>query len=263
MRSKTKGLDVECGMRLVNKLADGRICISDYISKYYSNKNKGNIIIPPLGESEKPYLSQNSKVQFVYAGIPFRIGKNIRNRKILKDRLDIIIKYFSKIDSNIYPYTFDIYGVTKEDYLTCFPEDKKYIEKDNSSIFFHGKMSNTELKDIIRKANYTILYREEIRTNKAGFSTKISESINLGTPVITTCVGDISQYLTNGEDAYFLKIGKHSYNVELLKSIIKKTLNNQNENKKYVENNKYFHYERYLEKIEPYIFSLEQKGEKM
>ena len=65
------------------------------------------------------------------------------------------------------------------------------------------------------------------------------------------------------EYSYFLKIGKHSYNVELLKSIIKKTLNNQNENKKYVENNKYFHYERYLEKIEPYIFSLEQKGEKM
>ena len=174
-------------MRIIQKQIDGVICISTFLSKYYSKQR--NIIIPPLVDANQNIWKQDSLeyskevANIVYAGNP---GKSKEN----------IVAVFEAIDKmQRKDILFRIVGISKSDMIKIAPNIESVLERINCCVEFMGRKSHTETVQIISSSDYMIFMREKNRVSDAGFSTKFVESITCGTPVITTDTGDLKRII--------------------------------------------------------------------
>lgn len=202
-----KNTDVWYQRSVLNKKCDSVICISSYLDKYY-NRSVPTIIVPPLTEKNSTIslYDESRTIRIIYAGIPFRIGSKDIIRETMKDRLDLTIKFIKRLKEKDCNVIFDIYGMTEEEYLYALPQDQNIIENLNSVISFKGVVDQKEVELKIKEYDYSILLREESRDTLAGVSTKVSESISNGIPVITTNVGDINLYISEGINGIYVDL---------------------------------------------------------
>ena len=213
-----KNFDTWLEKNLFNRRADGLIVISSYLKKVY-HKNRNVLIIPPLvAEYTAPSVEPNETVKIIYAGNPFRKGIRIRNPHKIKDRLDLAVEAIEYVSHTV-DLSFDIYGITKEEYIVAFPQQKNLI-KNSETIRFMGKQPMGDVQAAIHKADFTILLREKNRATMAGFPTKVVESLSLGTPVITTRTSDLEDYIVEGRQGYFVNIDVPEQLCEQLKAIL-------------------------------------------
>lgn len=257
-----KQTDIIYELCYVNKKADGVIAISRYLSDYYSKRGMNTVVIPPVSPYERAGTNTriNEKITLVYAGIPCRLGKPLKNRSDAKDRLDIAIDLVYEAFFAGCSFIFRIYGLTKDQYCTVFPEQQKIISVLVAAgiVKFMGYAKENIVRDAIRSADFTVLLREKNRTSEAGFPTKISESITLGTPVITTETSDVTTYLKEGIDGFFLNIAdlyvaKNKF-IEILQLEVEKRINM----KRNVINNKSFEFSTYVERLKTFLSLVER-----
>ena len=138
----------------------------------------------------------------MYAGVPFPLdGRKISNG-CYKDRLDKVVEIFSRLESK-YDFIFDVYGISLDEYTKVIPQHKNILEK-SRCIHFHGKISKEMCDEMIVKHDFMVLLRDENRTSLAGFSTKVVDSISLGTPVILNPIGDVAEYLKDKYNSIFV-----------------------------------------------------------
>lgn len=189
---------------------DGVICISSYLADYYSRITKKTIVIPPLSIEKIDCLPEeyhaSNTIRFVYAGTTSDVN---RPTSQWKDRIDIMFEKLLECTKNpsLRPFTIDIYGMTEEQYIGMFPKQEKIsgrrvLEELGSRVSFHGTLSNEEVLQKIRLADFTILIRDKKRATMAGFPTKVSESISCGTPVLCNDTSDIRMYITQGTTGF-------------------------------------------------------------
>lgn len=205
-----KWADTEFHKRFVNLSGDGVIAISSYLENYYSKKGKKVVVIPPLSNDNHTrniYNQLESPVErkglvFAYAGYPFDSKGGQGDPSKFKDRLDIAIDLFS--NSGILGSKFEIYGITRESYLSVVTRHKNLLEQDDSNVFFHGPIQYESLCRKIAEADFIILYRDKNIGTEAGFPSKVVESISMGTAVITTATSDLGVYVGNGVNGYIL-----------------------------------------------------------
>ncbi len=202
-----KYFDTSLRMRYVNKKVDALIVASTFLKKYYDMKS--SVVIPTLisdysNKANYQHISNNEYPKLVYAGIPFRLGKKLKQRSKAKDRLDVAIHALNNIYKRGVKFTFDIYGITKAQYLQSVPEDKKIIDELDEALKFHGRKDSEFIKKETSNADYTLLIRDDNRATKAGFPTKFTESIVCGTPVITNKTSDIDNFLIEGFNGFIL-----------------------------------------------------------
>ena len=190
-----------------NKKVDAIICISEYLQNYYKRFVRKTIIIPPLSpfRDEKLKNKNGEKIKIIYAGLPFRKGKKIKNPEILKDRIDLIIDLLLKLKNKEIDFEFNIYGFNKDEYLEVLPQQAEKIKELESFIYFHGHQSNNFVVEELKKSDFTILLRDVKRDTMAGFPTKISESISYGVPVIINNTSDLKKYIINGVNGYMVE----------------------------------------------------------
>ncbi|MDF2943779.1 MAG: uncharacterized protein K0S01_2637 [Herbinix sp.] len=239
-----------------NKKTDGIIAISNYLSNYYKKSGLKTIIIPPLSPvkfkcSESSYNFQHKKI-ITYAGQPFRIGKKVTDLKTLKDRIDktIILLHAAKVKGCV--FIFNIYGFTKDEYLYTIPSQGKYIDELGDSICFHGLAPNEEVMESIVNSDFTILIRDVKRDTMAGFPTKVSESISCGTPVITTRTSDLEDYISEGENGFFIDFDEEK-SLEELKNILSIDQKKVLEIKKNCIESQMFYYKNYENKLKDFL----------
>lgn len=259
-----KQADITYELCHVNKKADGVLAISRYLSNYYSKRGRNTIVIPPISPYERSALNTrvNEKVTLIYAGIPCRLGKPLKNRSDAKDRLDIAIDLAYEAFLAGCSFIFRIYGLTKEQYCVTFPEQQKIIRDMDATgiVKFMGYARENIVREAVRSADFTILLREKNRTSEAGFPTKISESITLGTPVITTETSDVANYLKDGIDGFFLNIAdlyvaKNKF-IEILQLEAEKRMSMQRN----VINNKAFEFTTYVERLKTFLSLVERNA---
>lgn len=178
------------------------ISISQYLFNWFASRCNYTVRIPvilDMFDIEEPNLSisnDNPKVVFTYAGAPGR-----------KDYLDIILKGFSLLsNNNLKNIEIHIIGVNREQLITECGVDETIIESLKSSIIIHGRVSHEEAVCWVRKANFTLLLRDEkLRYAIAGFPTKIVESLKYGTPPICNISSDLGEYLVNQKNAIIIE----------------------------------------------------------
>lgn len=200
-----KTIDTYLEKAVYNPKSDGIIAISSYLSNYYQGKGCQTVVIPPIVSEYQENKGRNAIKTIVYAGIPFRLGRRVKNTDEVKDRLDLAIRGIAEIIRRGGNVVFDIYGVTKEQYLTAYPVDKYILSGMDNNIRFHGKVAMKTVQKAINLADFTILLRNKNRATMAGFPTKVVESISCGTPVITTRTSDLDEYL-GSKEVFFIDI---------------------------------------------------------
>jgi glycosyltransferase involved in cell wall biosynthesis len=241
----------------LNKNVDGVIAISKYLKVYYEKAGKKTVIIPPLSPTEFGRIETNGQDYkvIIYAGIPFRKGREIKDINTLKDRIDKAIKLLYEAKEKGANFTFNIFGFTKDEYLISIPSQKKYVEGLSSSIVFHGMKSNSEVVEEIAKADFTMLIRDINRDTTAGFPTKVSESISYGTPVITTKTSDIEFYIQEYKNGFFLNENGES-NVNKLVDILTISRSNIRTIKEFCIEQNPFLYSKYVTKLKEFIVDI-------
>lgn len=237
--------------RIVPK-SDGIIAISSNIKNFYKKNNYNKIIIiPPITKRINLNLIKNANkaeiINIVYAGVPFNFIENIP-KALIKDRLDWSIELVNKVVDRGIKIEFNIYGLTKDEFLYSLPEYKGLL-KNATYIHFHGKVNQKQVEEKIKLADFTILNRDKTEVTEAGFPTKFSESLCIGTPVITTNTSDIKVYLKEGENGLLLDFGVTENNINKLYTVLS---NRQliNKMKLYCETNYPFEPDKYRLQIE-------------
>ena len=188
------------------KKASGIIAVSKYISDFYQKSNRPSVIVPPLFDSRVKLIKEKRNteiIEFIYAGTPFgNFGRKV-NTNGMKDRLDKIIDLFinlQKIKSNFH---FKIVGMNFNDYIVAVPRHKESLAN-NKNIIFVGHKAHTETLNHVYNSDYMINFRDHNKMTEAGLSTKVVESVSVGTPVIMSDVGDTFLYLQENCNGYKL-----------------------------------------------------------
>lgn len=254
-----KGLNDAYEMIYANIKTDGIITISSYLASYYEDQGCNTVIIPPLSLYEdvtvEP-ISSEGDIVITYAGEPFRKGLKAINRNTLKDRIDKTVILLYEAKKKGCHFLFHIYGFTKEEYLMALPSQKKYLDKLEPNIVFHGYKQNIEVMERVKNSDFTILIREVNRDTTAGFPTKISESISCGTPVITNRTSDLKYYIIEGKNGFFLDISEKRKASEKITQILSMDREEIYRMKKYCAQSQLFYYKNYIGQMEDFIHRL-------
>lgn len=211
----------QCMHNINKKYEDGLISVSRYIDKFYHKDGMPSVIIPPLFDDYADNgFKLADKVTFVYAGTPFVLNKNVKISG-MKDRLDKIIDYCLRLSDAGVAYRLLVIGITKDLYANCIPRHKGALDS-NSDISFLGRRSHTDTIEAVKNADYMLNIRDVNVMNEAGLSTKLVESVSLGTPVVMNSVGDNFLYLREGVTGYELK-GNSERDVAVLGALCNRT----------------------------------------
>jgi glycosyltransferase involved in cell wall biosynthesis len=69
-------------------------------------------------------------------------------------------------------------------------------------LVIHGRVPRSDVLALLKETDFTLLMRSaQQRYAKAGFPTKVVESLSGSTPVICNLTSDLADYLTDGKDA--------------------------------------------------------------
>lgn len=182
IKSLIKRWDVKFRMTKVHPKMDGIIAISQYLYDYYKNKTN-TVKIPPLVDlSEAKWRTEKEKNNvptFVYAGDP----------STQKERLDLIVNMIEEIAKEK-SIALKVVGITREEYEFMYS-----TSYGGNSIKFYGRLPHKDAVREVALADWSIIIREDTLSNKAGFPTKVVESISCGTPVIANYFSNIKDYL--------------------------------------------------------------------
>ena len=182
-----KTIDTEWRMRWLHKKMDGVIAISDYLYQYY-HKKVHTVKIPPTVDTNdekwqiQPIEWPKDKTVFVYAGSP----------TAQKERLDLILEAADSLKEQ-HSLVVRVIGITEEQYETMY--GKKASK--NCAVFL-GRIPHKDVIREVKSADWSIIIRDNNKVVKAGFPTKVVESIACGTPVIANSFSNIADYLDDG-----------------------------------------------------------------
>lgn len=124
-----------------------------------------------------------------------------------KDGVDVLIKAFAIVANHIPDIKLYIIGGFP------FKKDKEedYALVDslglNDRVVFTGTIHREQMPQMLKNAEVLVLARPDNIQAKYGFPTKLGEYLLTGNPVVVTRVGDIPQFLKDGESAYIAEPG--------------------------------------------------------
>jgi len=182
-------------MKFSHKKLDGLICISDFLTDYYSDSLLPILNLPPLVDITQSKWHQKVErhdncINMVYAG----------TGGLTKDRLDIIIQALDKIIPSIKSeFRFSIIGITKERYKEIWNDTK-----DHPYIDFLGRVPHEEVIKRLLETDFQIFLREDTLRNRAGFPTKFVETISSRTIPITNLSSNLSKYMIDGKNGWVI-----------------------------------------------------------
>lgn len=190
------------------------IAISRFLQEYFDGQGNKTVYIPSMidttlyNASEKVY---DGKIRFVYAGTPLK-----------KDYLAVALKGIALLSQEeIAKLEIRIIGVSKEQ-AQKNGISTDVISKLGDSLVFMGRIPREQVFTYLKAAHFSILLRPaEQRYAKAGFPTKIPESLSVGTPVICNFSSDLGDFLSDGIDC----IEVNSCNEKDMKKAVERVLN--------------------------------------
>lgn len=255
-----KYLDTMYQIRILNPYADGVIVVSSFLSDFYNRRGCKTVIIPPLVNLNhfshlRNIRGKDDNIKLIYIGQPFAVDGRRVKKSAYKDRLDVVIETLLKLRD--FKFNFDIYGLTKEQYLSVVKHQTDKINNIGNRIQFHGYIRNSDAIIRISEADFLVLFRDINRMTMAGFPTKVVESITCGTPVITTDTSDLKKFIKEGMNGYFVKMTDEDQLLGKMKEILSVDHASISYMKQSCFESQLFSYQNYLSLMSDFISSLD------
>ena len=233
----------------LDKELDGVISISPYLERHYKNMNVDSIWMPPVfnGFDEKKKFVLGSPLVLVYAGT---LGGN-------KDIIEPVIQALTIINKDKINIKLNLVGVSEEQIRKNF--SNLNIEK--LGIIAYGIVPHEEAKKIIAESDFGLLLRYNKRYAKAGFSTKFSECMSNGVPMICISVGGADTMIEDYEDGILVADNQVDTIVKKLSELIEMPDEKLISMKKsaYKKANNIFKSSMYYEKMREFLFRISNK----
>lgn len=250
-----KTFDTYLRTRYFNALSDGVITISSYLNNYYRSLGVATVTIPPLNcinkDSRCSKQDCNGKIKLFYAGNPFTLNVKNARPESFKDRLDLILDYLGELTE--FDFLFNIYGLTKDEYLQTVSWHVNLVNRLESKVIFHGKVDNVIATSSLKESHYIVLLRHSNRMTNFGFPSKISESIGYGIPAITTRTSDLDKYISDGVSGHFIDIDDFNRGCNQLKLIFEKHAVNYSNILKASQAENSLHYSNFQGALEEFL----------
>lgn len=174
------------------------VSISSYLCDYYNSKGIDSVRIPfVLNMEPLEFCKKNEdKIVVSYAGTPLRKD----DFKTVFDGLNLLD------DSQLSRIELRIIGCNKESVLSFNNYSNEDFERIGRCVRFTGRIPREEVLENMKSANFTILMRNpKLRHTKAGFPTKVTESLTHYTPVIANLTSDLDMILQDGVNSIIVK----------------------------------------------------------
>jgi glycosyltransferase involved in cell wall biosynthesis len=182
-------------------LYDGIIVISTSLERYFSRLAKRMIRIPILCDSS---MINKKELSVVFNEEIFKICF-AGYIKFEKEGFDIFLEALSFVNSK-YPVELYLYGIlSNEDNLLL----TGYINKFNltNHVFYKGNIDPEQLQYEFNKYHLLVLPRPLNKRTKYGFSTKLSEYLVSGKPVLLTDVSDNAMFIKDSSNGFLISPG--------------------------------------------------------
>lgn len=181
------------------------IAISSYLNDFYVKKGIKSILVPFISDTSSTpdytrindFMKKRRNATYIlYAGNPFK------KRDLLAPIFSAISK-LDEVDKN--KLVFIVAGVKAEQLLKLEGVKSKDLLETNNNIAVIGRVDHYTIENLYSLCDYTILVKpEKARFSKAGFPTKVSESLAHGVPPVTNISSDLETYLNN-ENSIIIK----------------------------------------------------------
>lgn len=186
----------EWNMRVVMRRVRHKLVISSFLNRMYPASQ--NLLLPPLvdlqeakWQAETIELPPFDGITCIYAGTPTRKDKVL----FLLDALRLATSFTDRV-------RLLFIGEELEEVQQKMNEPAMAVCRDR--ILFSGRVAQQEVPACYRAADFSLLFREDSRKNKAGFPTKFVESMASGVPVLCNLTTDLGNFLINGKNGFVL-----------------------------------------------------------
>ncbi|NMD70175.1 glycosyltransferase family 4 protein [Bacillus sp. DNRA2] len=173
------------------------IAISKYLESHFINKGCIAVRIPVILDVmnlEFNKVVDPRKLTVLYAGSP---GKKDYVPEMLRGVLLLTDREKAKIN-------FIFAGVSIDDIKKLFSSEEIYQIK--KCVEFLGRIEREKVLKLLAQADFTILLRsQEQRYAKAGFPTKVVESLATATPVMLNITSDLGDYINDMSEGIIIK----------------------------------------------------------
>jgi glycosyltransferase involved in cell wall biosynthesis len=179
--------NIEWAMRRLLPRADGVIAISKYLADYYRGRGVPVTIVPPTTSAIAAGEWQpDDTLRLCYAGSP---GSH-------KDDLGTVLQAVALLADEGAAVRLDVAGPEPAHVAALLGLDAC---AGVPWLHVHGMLPQAAVAQLVGKADFTVLVREDRRQSNAGFPTKFVESFAAGTPVIANLTSDIGDHLRDRE----------------------------------------------------------------
>jgi glycosyltransferase involved in cell wall biosynthesis len=241
--------------RLAEKMSrfyDGLVVISTNLEKYFAGYNRNLLRIPILSNCPE----EKAPLPPAYAGLSFEIGftGQLATRKEgfenFYQALSMVSKSYPQIKLNLYGPIYE--PVERELLLDLLPARYGLSGK----ISYHGNIDQRLVENVLKSQHLLVLPRPLNPQTHFGFSTKLSEYLASGTPVLITDVSDNALYIQDGVSGLVVPPGDPS---EMARKIITLIQHYQELAPKLSANGflvaqQHFHYKNYQQALTNFFF---------
>lgn len=172
------------------------ITISRWLEEWYSSRGVRTVRVPPTHDViANPWRAggeeEASKTVFAYAGSP---GK--------KDLLDPFVEAVFREGLDKGQLELRLVGPTVKEILALPALAQRGLTDLPDWVKATGRLPQADALDIVRQADFSILLRPIKRYSAAGFPTKSTESLAVGTPLLANLTSDLGTFLENGVNSW-------------------------------------------------------------
>lgn len=197
------------------KKVDVFITCSHVLDSYYRKylaKNVKSVIIPFMVDLSKFILTtgNNQENIITYCGY---MGEG-------KDNVKDLIQIFCSCDYVYNNYRLVLIGDAIKEEFDKLKLFARQIDKENR-VEFTGRLEHEEVINILMKSSIHILVRNNIDRNNGGIPSKVAEYLATSKPAIVSDVGELSLYLQDSENIFFVQSGDNQLFISKLFNIIK------------------------------------------
>lgn len=186
--------------RIYIKRLNGLIVISRALIEYVKSKGNSNVFLLPSIVNIKTHHNTAESVNLECINFTY-MGSLSQE----KDGVLDMIAAFNECKKQILDkkMVLNIYGGGIQKELT---DIKQLIETLNigEQVVLHGHTTKENIEKALNQASALLHCRPLSRQAKGGFSTKFTEYLITGKPVITTITSDITRYCIDGQNAFLV-----------------------------------------------------------